>query len=435
MKAVVLAAGEGTRMWPLAQTKPKHLLLVGVGPLISHILQALADCSINDVYIVVGFKGDQIRSSLGDGKRYGVRIEYLDQPRWTGTASALKVAYDAVGKDPFVALYGDLWINSSAVQAVVEKSRECSRVMGVVRVANPSEYGVVGLDGDKLTKIREKPSRTGHPEGWVNTGIYVLDGEVFQAIEETALSKRSEYELTTSLQRLLDQGKEIRSAIIAREDWMDIGRPWDLLEANERALANLPHRVNGTVEQGAILKGPIWLEESALIKSGCYIEGPVYIGRESRVGPNSRIRPSTSIGDGVTLGTSCEVKNSIIMNGTKVPHLSYVGDSVIGENCNLAAGTITANIRLDEQAIMMKVKGRLQDTGRKKLGVIMGDGVQTGINASLMPGVRVGPDSFIGPGTVVFEDVPSRQVVFAKQTLVSTRAKKRRRESASRSLH
>jgi len=426
MKAVVLAAGEGTRMWPLAETKPKHLLPVGGKPLISYILQALADSSIKDVYMVVGFKGGLIRSALGDGRRYGVRIEYLDQPRWTGTASALKVAYDAIGNDPFLALYGDLWINSSAIEAVVEKSRECSRVMGVVRIANPSEYGVVELDGDRLARIREKPSRTGHAEGWVNTGVYILDGEVFRAVEETALSRRAEYELTSSLQSLLDQGKEIRSAIIAREDWMDIGRPWDLLEANERVLANLPHRVNGTVEQGAILKGPIWLEESASIKSGCYIEGPVYIGKDSKVGPNSRIRPSTSIGDGVTLGTSCEVKNSIVMNGTRVPHLSYVGDSIIGENCNLAAGTITANIRLDEEVLMIKIKGQLRNTGRKKLGVIMGDEVQTGINASLMPGVRVGSGSYIGPGTVISEDVPSGQVVFAKQTLMSKRAKKRK---------
>jgi bifunctional UDP-N-acetylglucosamine pyrophosphorylase/glucosamine-1-phosphate N-acetyltransferase len=234
-------------------------------------------------------------------------------------------------------------------------------------------------------------------EGWVNTGVYVLDWEVFQATDKTAVSKRSEYELTSSLQHLVDEGKEVKSAIIAREDWMDIGRPWDLLEANERALANLPHRVKGTVEQGAVLKGPIWLEENASIKSGSYLEGPVYIGKGSRIGPNARIRPSSCIEDDVVIGTSCEIKNSMIMSGTRIPHLSYVGDSIIGERCNLGAGTITANIRFDEDALKIRVKGRLQSTGRKKLGVIMGDGVQTGINATLMPGLRVGSNSWIGP--------------------------------------
>src|SRR5208337_1902683 len=109
----------------------------------------------------------------------------------------------------------------------------------------------------------------------------------------------------------------------------------------------------------------------------------------------------------------------------KVPHLSYIGDSIIGENCNIAAGTITANIRLDEKVLSLQVKGRLQNTGRKKLGVIMGDAVQTGINANIMPGVRLGSGAYIGPGTVVLKDVPSGQVVFARQSLVKKQAKKR----------
>jgi len=425
MKAVVLAAGEGTRMWPLAATKPKHILPVVGKPIISYILQALADNSVRDIIMVVGLKGDQIESALGDGAHYGVRIKYLKQPRWTGTASALKIAQAAVGNESFLAIYGDLWVNSSAIQAVVEKSQESSKVMGVVRVENPSEFGVVTLRGERLAAIREKPSKTRQTEGWVNSGVYILDDEVFAAVEKTSKSKRAEYELTSSLQHLLDEGKEVLGAAIAREDWMDVGRPWDLLEANERVLANLPHRVNGTVEQGAVLKGPIWLEDSASIKSGSYIEGPVYIGKESRIGPNARIRPSTSIEDNVLVGTSCEVKNSIIMAGTRIPHLSYIGDSIIGESCNLAAGTITANIRLDQRVLSLKVKGRLQSTGRKKLGVIMADDVQTGINASIMPGVRVGSGSHIGPGTVISEDVPAGHVVFVNQTLTKKSSKKR----------
>lgn len=413
-------------MWPLAETRPKHLLPIAGKPIISYILQALAENSIREVVLIVGFRGDLIRSALGDGSSYGIHIEYLDQPRRTGTASALRIAYDAVGKESFLALYGDLWLDSSAIQAVLDKARECPRVIGVVRLANPSEYGVVELEGDRLARIREKPQSADLAEGWVNTGIYVLDWEVFRATEKTAVSKRSEYELTSSLQHLVDEGKEVKSAIIAREDWMDIGRPWDLLEANERALANLPHRVKGTVEQGAVLKGPIWLEENASVKSGSYLEGPVYIGRESRIGPNARIRPSSCIEDNVVIGTSCEIKNSIIMSGTRIPHLSYVGDSVIGERCNLGAGTISANIRFDEDALKIRVKGRLQSTGRKKLGVIMGDGVQTGINATLMPGLRVGSNSLIGPGAIISKDVVSGYAVFAKQPIVRKQLAKRK---------
>ena len=409
-------------MWPLATTKPKHLLPIAGKPVIAHILRALRDCEITDVSLVIGFKGDMIQSALGNGSSYGVRIEYLHQTDWTGTASALNVARKAIGSEPFLAIYGDLWVSSSGIQAVLEKSRECPRVMGVVRIANPSEYGLIELDKDKLKNVREKP-KTRMSEGWVNTGIYVLDDAVFSAIAKTPPSKRKEYELTSSLQKLIDHGTEIRAAMVAHEDWMDLGRPWDLLEANERALLNEPHRINGTVEPGATLKGPVWLEEEASVKSGCYIEGPVYIGKGSKVGPNSRLRPCTSIGENAVVGAACEIKNSIIMNETKIPHLSYIGDSIIGEGCNIAAGTITANIRLDEKVLSMRVKGRLQGTGRRKLGVIMGDEVQTGINSSIMPGVRVGSRSFIGPGIVVFKDVPDGYAVFGKQVVVSKRMK------------
>lgn len=412
-------------MWPLATNKPKHLLPVGGQPLIVHILQALKENSINEVFLVVGYKKELIQSTIGDGGRYGLSVEYLEQPRRTGTASALKVAYNALGQESFLAVYGDLWIGPKAVAAVIEEARTCPRVMGVVEVPNPTEFGVVELEGNRLVRIAEKP-RTRMAKGWVNTGIYVLDGEVFRAIEKTGVSKRAEYELTSSLQHLLDTGHEVKGAIVDGDDWLDVGRPWDLIEANERVLAKLPTRLSGRVEQGSVVTGPVWLDESAIVRSGCSIEGPVYIGKDCVIGPNSRIRPLSSIQERVHIGTSCEIKNSIIMSGTKIPHLSYVGDSIIGEECNLGAGTITANIRFDESPLMMRVKGKLLNTGRKKLGVIMGDGVQTGINVSIFPGVRIGPGSWIGPGVAVREDVQSGQLLLAKQTLTKKRMKRKK---------
>lgn len=423
MKAVVLAAGEGSRMWPLAVNKPKHLLPIGTQPLIGHILQALKECSITEVFVVVGYKKDQIKSAIGDGLRYGLQVSYVDQPRWTGTASAFNVAFEALGEEPFLGVYGDLWVSAGALQQVLDMGSTCSRVMGVVKVSNPAEYGVIQVDGDKVVKITEKPN-TRIAKGWVNTGIYVLDGEIFSAIKTTGLSKRAEYEVTTSLQRVIDQGREVKAATVWPEDWLDVGRPWDLLEANGRSLANLPSRVKGLVEQGAVLKGSVWVEEGSVVKSGCYLEGPVYIGKGCVVGPNSRIRPSTSLQDRVLVGTSCEIKNSLLMSGTKVPHLSYVGDSIIGEDCNLGAGTITANIRFDEQPIKMRVKGKVMVSGRKKLGAIIGDSVQTGINVSLLPGVRVGSGSWIGPGVIVSEDVESGKIVVTKQTQTTIIKKK-----------
>ena len=153
------------------------------------------------------------------------------------------------------------------------------------------------------------------------------------------------------------------------------------------------------------------------IRSGAYIEGPAFIGEGSDIGPNCYIRPFTSIGKKVRIGNACEIKNSIIMDNTHIGHLSYVGDSVICENCNLGAGTVTANYRLDAGTIKMLVKDKVVDTGRKKLGAILGADVKAGINTLFMPGVKVGNNCWIGPNVVVYRDLPPNTITLLKQNL------------------
>jgi len=133
----------------------------------------------------------------------------------------------------------------------------------------------------------------------------------------------------------------------------------------------------------------------------------VFIGENAVVGPNAYLRPYTVVGEGAKVGAYCDVKNSILMDRAKVPHLSYVGDSIVGAGCSLGAGTITANLRFDDASIVSMVKGRRVDTGRRKLGAIIGDNVRTGINVSLLPGVKIGSGAWIGPGVTVRRDVAS----------------------------
>jgi UDP-N-acetylglucosamine diphosphorylase / glucose-1-phosphate thymidylyltransferase / UDP-N-acetylgalactosamine diphosphorylase / glucosamine-1-phosphate N-acetyltransferase / galactosamine-1-phosphate N-acetyltransferase len=158
--------------------------------------------------------------------------------------------------------------------------------------------------------------------------------------------------------------------------------------------------IKGTVEPGVTMKGPVYVGEGAEVMSGSYIIGPVFIGKGCEIGPNCFIRPSTSLGDGCKVGNAVEVKNSIIMNDSKVPHNSYVGDSVIGERCNFGAGTKVANLRLDNRQVRVVVDGQKVDSERRKLGVIMGDDVKTGINVSIDPGTIIGEETFIGPGAL-----------------------------------
>ncbi len=416
MKAVVLAAGEGSRLQPITATRPKHLIQVGGKPILEHCFDALKFAGVTDVVVVTHYMGDVIREYFGDGEDMGLRLTYVEQTEMLGTGNAVSVVEPYVDGD-FVLVYGDLLFAQEAVSGVVRlfEAEKPDAVMAVVPVAKPESYGVVEVKNDEIKRIVEKPAAGKAPSNLANAGLYVLSKEIFGKIEETKASVRGEWELTDALSLLIADGKKVLASMIAMADWIDVGRPWDLLEANSWALKRMEHNVYGAVEEGAHLVGPVTVAESARVRSGAYIEGPCFIGEGSDVGPNCYIRPYTSLGRNVRVGNACEVKNCIIMDRTHVGHLSYVGDSILGEGCNLAAGTVTANLRLDDGSVKMLVKGKVVDSGRRKLGAILGDNVKTGINALFMPGVKVGANSWVGANFTVHRDVPADTFVQLKQ--------------------
>jgi len=419
MKAVILAAGEGVRLQPITSTRPKHLIKVGGKPILKYCLNAVKTSGIDEVLIVIHFMGDAVRQHFGDGKKLGLKIEYVEQKAVLGTGNAVSVVEPHI-KDDFLLVYGDVLFAAETVKSVVNlhTKEKPATTMAVVPVENPENYGVVELeDKGHVKRIIEKPKREEAPTNLANAGVYVFSTEIFDKIREASPSTRGEWEITDAISLLLKEKKTVLAVKTSRDDWMDIGRPWDLLEANRWALVRTDHKVCGLVESGAHLIGPVTVAETARIRSGAYIEGPAFIDEESDIGPNCYIRPCTSIGKKVRVGNACEIKNSIIMDYAHIGHLSYIGDSVIGENCNLGAGTITANYRLDAGTIKMMVKDKVVDSGRTKLGVVLGDSVKAGINALFMPGVKVGCNSWIGPNVVVQRDVPADTVVLLKQSL------------------
>ncbi len=419
MKAVILAAGKGVRLQPITLTRPKHLIKVGGKPILEHCLNALKASGIKEVLIAVHYMADAIRDYFGDGEKFGLKIEYVEQKGLLGTGNAVGVVEPYV-KGDFLMVYGDLLFTVEALKKALSLHREekPAATMAVVPVENPEDYGVVELeDGKYVKRLIEKPSHEEAPTNLANAGICVFSTEIFEKVKETAASTRGEWEITDALSLFIREKKPVEAVEISREDWIDIGRPWDLFKANRWTLTRMKHEVFGCVENGAHLVGPVTVAETARVRSGAYVEGPAFIGEDSDVGPNCYIRPYTSIGRKVRVGNACEVKNSIIMDNAHVGHLSYVGDSVIGENCNLGAGTITANYRLDAGTVKMLVKDMVVDSGRTKLGVVLGDGVKAGINVLFMPGVKVGCNSWVGPNVVVSRDLPADTMVVLEQNL------------------
>ncbi len=389
MKAVILAAGEGNRMRPLTYSRPKVMVPIANKPIMEHLLLAARASGISEFIFVVGYRDEQVRDYFEDGQKWGVKIEYCNQKRQLGTADALRMAEGMVGKS-FLMMNGDIILQTKDIKKVIARG---GNVLSAIEVKDPVGLGVVEVSRGKVTRIHEKAEKP--PSRRANAGLYLFTPGIFEAIAATPKSPRGEYEITHSLQIMIDGGAKVSCQEIGY--WLPLSYPWDLLVANETHLAGIKKRVAGELEENVVVRGTVAIGKGTVVKSGAYIVGPVVIGKDCQIGPNCYIRPFTSIGDGCHIGNAVEIKNSIIMKNTNVPHHNYIGDSVIGEECNFGAGTKVANLRLDEAPISV---GNIS-TGRRKLGAFIGDRVKTGINASINVGTMIGDNTSIGPGVVV----------------------------------
>ena len=425
LKAIILSAGEGSRMRPLTLTKPKTMLPVAGKPIIQYNIESLRDNGITDILLIVRYKEEMVRNYFGDGSDFGVNIFYKTQKDFLGTANAISYGEDFID-DSIIVLNGDIILDDEIIHEIIKKYNYLTpdTLMLLTEVEDPSAFGVVEIENGNIKSIVEKPKREEAPSNLVNAGIYIFNKDIFDKIRKTEISERGEYEITDSVSLQIKDNKTVIGHKTSK-DWIDVGRPWELIEVNEDLIGKLKTEIKGTIEDGAFIHGEVFLDEGSVIKAGVYIEGNVYIGKNCDIGPNSYIRGNTYFGDNVHVGNAVEIKNSIIMENTNVSHLSYVGDSVIGSNCNIAAGTNIANLRFDNATIKTKIKNQKIDSGRRKLGAIIGDSVKTGINSSFSPGVKVGHNSTIGSGVLLYEDLPSDTRVLEKQTHIIQKKKKK----------
>ncbi|MFC1988303.1 bifunctional sugar-1-phosphate nucleotidylyltransferase/acetyltransferase [Chloroflexota bacterium] len=400
MKAVILAAGEGSRMRPLTYTRPKVMLPIADKPILEYLLIEARTAGIEEFILVVGYRDEQIRSYFGNGEKWGISIDYYTQRRQSGTADAIRTVEGMV-EGNFLMMNGDIIANHQNIKSLVSGQEA---TMSLVEVEKTEDLGLVEISKGEVVRIHEKVENP--PSNLANAGIYLFTPEIFTAISQTPTSPRGEYEITDSIQLLIDRGHRVLYQKV--DYWLDFSYPWDLLPANEYLLKMIKSQNLGEIEENVVIKDNVSIGEGTIVRSGSYIIGPVVIGRNCDIGPNCYIRPHTSIGDDCHIGAAVEIKNSIIMNDSDIPHQNYVGDSIIGEGCNLGAGTKIANLRLDEKEI--SVAGR--NTGRRKLGAIIGDGVKTGINACINIGTIIGNNTQIGPGAVVGGIIPPDSKIF-----------------------
>ena len=416
MKAVVLSAGSGQRVFPLAVNKPKPMFKLLGKPLMEYVIEELAAAEVLEAVVVVGHNPEQIIDYFGDGM-HGVAISYVTQTEAKGMADALLCAEKAVNGEKFLVVNGDDVFDPGLVKKMLPVAINSDIVFASQPVEETWKFGILILNGDRVEGIVEKPDKGQEPSNNAVIGVYMLSPDVFDYIRK-APPGDSQYE--QAVQLMIEDNKNVR-AVLYEDFFGSYKLPWDLLRLNEYFLTTQETYIDETAEisEHAVVKGEhIYIGPGVRILEHACVKGPCWIGPGVVIGNNALVREVTSIGAGTVIGFGSEVKFSVIGENCWT-HQAYIGDSVIGDECSLGAGTVTANLRFDERNITVDVLGKgKMDSGKNKLGAIMADNCQTGSNATLMPGVKLGPHSIVGAGVLLQDDLePNKMAELSKQVL------------------
>ena len=372
MQAVILAAGEGTRLRPLTRTRPKPMLPIGNRPLLEHVLEAGKAAGIDEFVFVVGYKRERIQSHFGDGDDWNVDIEYAVQETQLGTGHALLQAEPHVD-DNFVAMNGDRIVEPSAISAVIEERRETGRpVMAVTRHRNPENYGVVELDGQSIASIEEKPPVHAVRTDYINAGVYGLGETVFDDLR--AADTEGELAITSVLRDYRDALRAIRFDGL----WLDVSYHWDVLPVNSRML-----------DRGAPER-----DETAAVHDAATVVGSTALGSDVRVRPGATVLPGTALGDNVEVGSNAVVSNSVVFPDATIGDGAVVRDCVVGENASIGP-----NVTIEGGEADVVVDGAVHSDVR--LGGVVGDNTRLGGGTTISPGTVIGNHARVESGTTL----------------------------------
>ncbi|MDZ4721286.1 MAG: glucose-1-phosphate thymidylyltransferase [Roseiflexaceae bacterium] len=329
MKGLVLSGGKGTRLRPITYTSAKQLVPVANKPVLFRVIEAIRDAGINEIGIVIGETGPEVQAAVGNGDRWGVRIEYIPQEAPLGLAHAVKIARPFLGDDRFVMFLGDNCIQGG-ISPLIKQFGESDYNAQIVlkQVPNPQQFGVAELDSQgQILRLVEKPREPKSDLALV--GIYMFDKSIWDAVEAIKPSGRGEYEITDAIQWLVEHGRRV-FPYIHNGWWIDTGKKDDMLEANRLILDEMPALIEGNVDGTSQLSGKVIIEKGAEIINST-IRGPAIIGEHTRI-VNSYVGPFTSIYHHCTIESS-EIEHSIVLENCTIRDMpARLEDSLIGRS-------------------------------------------------------------------------------------------------------
>jgi glucose-1-phosphate thymidylyltransferase len=332
IKALILSGGRGTRLRPITYTSAKQLVPIANKPILFYGLEAVRQAGIVDVGLVVGDTAEEVERVLGDGERFGLRIEYIRQEAPLGLAHAVKIARDYMRGEPFVMYLGDNLLKNGIKSFVSEFEKgDADAQILLAKVDNPSDFGVAELKGGRVVGLEEKPTKP--KSDYALVGVYMFNHRIFEAVEQIKPSGRNELEITDAIQYLIDRGLVVKSHIVDGW-WKDTGKLDDILEANHMILQEFGERIESQPDKASEIHGTVDVAKNVTIKNSV-LRGPCVIGEGARI-IDSYIGPFTSIGPNIEIVRS-EVENSIILEDCVISDIgSRIDHSLIGRNVTVA---------------------------------------------------------------------------------------------------
>lgn len=310
MKAIILAAGQGTRLRPVTLTMPKPMVPVANQPLIAYAIEMLKAAGLNEIGIIVNSLESPIVAALGDGSQMGVQLNFIIQAEQRGLAHACGLARDFVGDEPFAMLLGDNIFQDkmhSMLTGFASSDSEAAIALG--EVADPTRFGIAQVEGDRVLRVVEKPKE--FIGNLAISGVYLFRKSIFDAIANIKPSWRNELEITDAIQYLVTTGNKVSHYTIGGW-WIDAGKPDAIVRANQLVMGDMPYSppLEGDGIEASEVSARVVIGEGSRIVNSV-VRGPVVIGSGVTI-RNSYVGPYTAIGDNVTVEQS-EIEASIVM--------------------------------------------------------------------------------------------------------------------------
>lgn len=390
MKAIILAAWEGSRLRPLTNTIPKPMIKIFWKPIIEHNLEHIYKY-VKEIIIVVKYKAEIIENYFGNNFKWvPVTYHLQNDEKWTWAAIKwIKSDFDVI------ILNWDSIFNKNDLKEILEYKWYWALVK---QVPNPEIYGIFKVDNkNNVREIIEKPET--FVWNLANLWVYKFNSIILDIVENITISKRWEYEITDAINEFANRYP--LKAIEVKKEFIDVWYPWDIIKANSFFLDKLKEsEIKWKIEDWVVIKWKIILESGAIIKSGTYIEWNAYIWKNSEIWPNAHLRWNVVIWDNSCIGHT-EVKEVSIWDNTKAKHFWYIWSSVIWNNVNIAAWFISMDRRHDNSNIKVMVKWKLIDSALRKLWCVIWDNVRTWVNTLVYPWRMIENDAFTMPWEII----------------------------------